>query len=473
MTDLTMIPAAELAELYRRGDATPVEATKDALAAIDRHSDAVNAFVLVDADGALESARKSEQRWRAGDPLGAADGIPTSIKDILLTAGWPTLRGSLLIDDAGPWTEDAPAVARLREGGAVLLGKTTTPEFAWKGVTDSIRHGVTGNPWGADQQPGGSSGGSATAVGLGMGSWSVGTDGGGSVRIPASLTSTVALKPTYGLIPLYPASPFGTLSHAGPMTRTVRDAAILLDVLAGFDARDPTAMPTPTGSFARALDDGIDGLRIAFSPDLGFVRNDPEVDSAVRAAVAVLEQAGARVEQIDPGFTDPVEALHVLWFAGVAKVLDFYPAEAIERIDPLLRRSVEQGRTLTASDFLDAGAVRTELGITMARLHTEFDLLVTPTLPIAAFPTGRDTPAGWHSDLWTSWTPYTYPFNLTGQPALSVPCGFTADERPIGLQLVGARHADELVLRAGHSYQQRTDWSRRVPTLHRTGETSR
>lgn len=467
MTELTTIPATELAELYRSGAVSPVEATRAALDAIARHQDSVNAFVLVDSDGALRSARESEKRWHAGSSLGPADGIPTSVKDIFLTAGWPTRRGSLLIDDAVPWTEDAPAVARLREAGSVLLGKTTTPEFAWKGVTDSIRHGVTGSPWGADLQPGGSSGGSATAVGLGMGSWSIGTDGGGSVRIPASLTGTVALKPTRGLIPIYPASPFGTLSHAGPMTRTVRDAAVLLDLLVGFDARDPLAMPTPTRSFADGIDDGVAGLRIAVSPNLGFVHNDPEVDAAVRAAVAVLEQAGARVEQVDPGFDDPVEALHVLWFAGAAKVLDGYPAEAMERVDPLLRRSVEQGRTLTASDFLDATAVRGDLGIRMGKLHTDFDLLVTPTLPIAAFQAGRDTPVGWHSDLWTSWTPYTYPFNMTGQPALSVPCGFTADERPIGLQIVGPRHADATVLRAGHTYQQRTDWSQRVPTLNR------
>ncbi|WP_152185713.1 amidase [Segeticoccus rhizosphaerae] len=473
MTDLSMMGAAELAEGYRSGDLSPVEATQAALDAISEHDEAVNAYVLVDSEGALSAAAESEKRWRGNSPLGPADGIPTAIKDILITEGWPTLRGSNLIAAEGDWSEDAPSVARLREAGCVLLGKTTTPEFAWKGVTDSIRQGVTTNPWGADLTSGGSSGGSATAVGLGMGTWSVGTDGGGSVRIPASFTGTTALKPTYGLIPHYPASPFGTLSHAGPMTRSVRDAAAMLDLLTGFDARDWSAMPTPTSSFLEGLDDGVEGLRIAFSPNLGFVRNDPEVEQAVRAAVQVLVDAGAVVEEIDPGFADPVEAFHVLWFAGAAKVLESYPEGSLDRIDPGLRRCVEQGRELSASDFLDATAVRMDLGLKMAQLHERYDVLVTPTMPIAAFPGGQPSPDGWDSDLWTSWTPYTYPFNMTQQPALSVPCGFTSDERPVGLQVVGRRHADALVLRAGRAYEQRTDWASRVPTLIRNAENGR
>ncbi|MDN5804293.1 MAG: amidase, partial [Microlunatus sp.] len=205
---------------------------------------AVNAFVLVDAEGARRSARSSETRWQAGRPLSPADGVPTSVKDLFLTRGWPTLRGSWLVDADGPWPQDAPAVARLREAGAVLLGKTTTPEFGWKAVTDSARFGPTGNPWDPRLTAGGSSGGSAAAVALGMGSWSIGTDGGGSVRIPAASTGTVALKPTYGLVPHYPPSPFGTLAHAGPMTTTGADAALLLDLLTGFDARDWSALPT-------------------------------------------------------------------------------------------------------------------------------------------------------------------------------------------------------------------------------------
>lgn len=460
------LQAVDLCAAYRSGTLSPVEATRAALDAIDAHDGQVNAFVLVDDDGAMAAAKQSEARWHAGTPLGPGDGIPTSIKDALWTRGWPTLRGSWLVEAAGPWDEDAPCVARLRETGAVLLGKTTTPEYSWKGVTDSSRHGVTGNPWDPTKTSGGSSGGSAAAVGLGMGPWSVGTDGGGSVRIPAAFTGTVALKPTYGLIPLFPPSPFGTLSHAGPMTRTVVDAAAMLDVIAGFDARDWSAMPTPRGSFVDGLDAGVAGLRVAYSPNLGFVRNHPEVDAAVGIAAGVLADAGAHVDEIDPGFTDPVEAFHVLWFSGEAKVLAAAGADGTDsRIDAGLRRTAEIGAGYSASDYLDALSVRMQLGTQMGRFHETYDVLLTPTLPLPAFPAGQDVPDGWHSPDWTSWTPYTYPFNMTQQPALSVPCGFTAAGLPIGLQIVGPRHADARVLRVGQAYQSATDWHLRKPPL--------
>ncbi|BBY81482.1 amidase [Mycolicibacterium pulveris] len=461
-----MIPTAlELVQGYRAKTISPVEATREALAAIESHEGAANAFVLVDAEGALAAAKASEARWHAGQPLGPGDGVPTSIKDALWTRGWPTLRGSWLIDEAGPWEEDAPAVARLRETGAVLLGKTTTPEYSWKGVTDSPRYGVTRNPWDPATTAGGSSGGSAAAVALGMGVWSVGTDAGGSVRIPAGFTGTVALKPTYGLIPAFPPSPFGTLAHPGPMTRTVADTAALMDVITGFDARDWAAMPTPSASFLTALDDGVAGLRVAFSPTLGFVRNDPEVDAAVRAAVTVLADAGARVEEVDPGFADPLEAFHILWFSGAAKVLEAYGEAVDGRVDPGLRRVAATGASFSASDYLDATAVRMRLGELMGRFHQRYDVLVTPTLPLPAFAAGRDVPEGWPSPDWASWTPYTYPFNMTQQPAVSVPCGFTSAGLPIGLQIVGPRHADATVLRVGRAYEVATEWHRRTPEL--------
>jgi aspartyl-tRNA(Asn)/glutamyl-tRNA(Gln) amidotransferase subunit A len=455
----------ELVEAYRTGELSPVEATRDCLEAIDRFDDQVNAFVLVDAEGALAAAKESEARWHSGEPLGSGDGVPTSVKDALWTRGWPTLRGSTLIDEAQAWDSDAPCVARLRETGAVILGKTTTPEYSWKGVTDSFRYGATGNPWDPSKTSGGSSGGSATAVGLGMGAWSIGTDGGGSVRIPAAFTGTVALKPTYGLIPLFPPSAFGTLSHVGPMTRTVRDSAAMLDVVTRFDARDWSAMPTPGRSFLDGLDDGVAGLRVAYSRNLGFGKNDPEVEAAVDAAVEVLAAAGAVVTEVDPGFADPVEVFNVLWFSGAAKVLQAYGDAVDDRVDPGLRRSAAAGAQYSASDFLDATAARMELGLLMGRFHLDYDVLVTPTLPLAAFPVGQDVPNGSASTEWTSWTPYTYAFNLTQQPALSVPCGFTPAGLPVGLQVVGPRHADALVLRVGQAYQTATDWHLRTPSM--------
>ena len=470
MTDLAALTAEELLAGYRDGDFTPVDATRDVLSAIDRGDEAINAYVLVDEERALRDAADSTERWRTGATLGPGDGVPTSIKDIFYTRGWATLRGTRLISEDGPWEVDAPVVARLRETGAVLVGKTTTPEFAWKGVTDSLRHGATGNPHAPELTAGGSSGGSAAAVGAGMGPWSVGTDGGGSVRIPASFTGTVALKPTFGLVPMFPASPFGTLAHAGPMTRTVSDAALMLDVLTGFDSRDWSALPTPRESFMHGLEDGVAGLRVAFSATLGYVRNDPEVEALVRSAVELLAETGAHVEEVDPGFDDPVESFHALWFAGAAKVLEAYGADAIDQVDPALRRGVETMGRIDASEFLGATSTRMDMGVRMGAFHERFDLLLTPTMPITAFPKGQEAPDGWWAQNWTSWTPYTYPFNMTQQPAASVPCGFTAAGLPVGLQIVGPRHADRLVLRAARAYEAAAGWptDRPVqPTLDR------
>jgi len=249
--------------------------------------------------------------------------------------------------------------------------------------------------------------------------------------------------------------------------RSLGNWRTLMDVITGFDARDWAAMPTPATSFLSRLDDGVAGLRVGYSADFGFVRNDPEVDAAVRAAVGVLAGAGAHVDEVDPGFGDPVQAFHVLWFSGEAKVLASYGAldHLADRIDPGLHRTAVIGSAYSASDYLDAMAVRMDLGGRMGRFHQDYDVLVTPTLPLPAFPVGQDVPDGWPSPDWTSWTPYTYPFNMTQQPALSVPCGFTRAGLPIGLQIVGARHADALVLRVGQAYQSATDWHLRVPGL--------
>ncbi|MBD0323422.1 MAG: amidase, partial [Aldersonia sp.] len=251
-SDLADWTATDLVAGYRRRDISPVEATESVLDRIGKVDPAINAFTLTDPDSALDSARESEQRWRAGGPRGPVDGVPTSIKDLLLTRGWPTLRGSKTIDPDQDWAVDSPAVARLREGGAVLIGKTTTPELGWKGVTDNPLTGITRNPWNPERTSGGSSGGAAAAVAAGMGPLAVGTDGGGSVRIPGSFCVILAFKATYGTVPIYPPSPFGTLAHVGPMTRTVADTALLLDVITGPDPRDWSALARPTAPFRYA-----------------------------------------------------------------------------------------------------------------------------------------------------------------------------------------------------------------------------
>ncbi|MDY6810702.1 MAG: amidase [Actinomycetota bacterium] len=453
--------AGELAAGYRSGAFSPVTVADELLQTIDAENPAINAYCLVDRDATMADARASGQRHAAGVPLGPLDGVPVSIKDLFLTAGWPTLRGSELIHAADDeWTVDAPAVARLREAGAVLLGKVTTPEFGWKGVTDSPRCGVTRNPWNPERTSGGSSGGSAAAVAAGLGPLSIGTDGGGSIRIPASFCGIVGLKPTFGRVPLYPASPFGTLAHAGPMTRTVADCAVMLDVLSGFDPRDWWAMPTPPTSSADVLADAphdLRGVRIAYSPDLGFGSNDPAVQRNTDAAVQQLRELGATVTEIDLGWDDPAWAYHILWFSGADVVVRAHGPGAHEKIDHGLAAALARHAGFSATDYLDATAVRMALGVEMGKLHLDHDVLITPSTPRVAFEAGVDVPAGSDSPDWTSWTPYSYPFNLTGQPAITVPSGFDHSgpaALPTGLQIVGARHHDDMVLRVAAAYER-------------------
>ncbi|MCZ7460097.1 amidase [Streptomyces sp. WMMC940] len=450
--DLSALTARHLIAGYERGDFSPLEAVRAVLDRAEAAQRRTNAFVRIDGDRALAQAEAATERRRRKEPLGPLDGVPVTVKDILLQAGGPTLRGSRTVRPDGPaWDEDAPAVARLREQGAVLLGKTTTPEFGWKGVTDSPLTGVTRNPYDVSRTAGGSSGGSAAAVALGAAPLSIGTDGGGSVRIPASFCGIFGLKPTYGRIPLYPSSPFGTLAHAGPMTRDAADAALLLDALSGPDWRDWSQL-APAPSTGEGLAEGVKGLRVAYSPSFGGqVAVRPAVASAVRGAVERLAGLGAWVEEADPDITDPVEAFHTLWFTGAARVVQRFGREQRELLDPGLREICAEGERASALDYLAAVDARMELGRRLGRFHTAYDLLITPTLPITAFEAGVEVPRGSGHRRWTGWTPFTYPFNLTQQPAATVPCGVDEDGLPVGVQLVGPRHADALVLRAAHA----------------------
>ncbi|MES5823504.1 amidase [Streptomyces sp. RG80] len=452
MTELTELTAVQLVDGYRKGEFSPVEATRAALERAERIQPEVNAFVRLTADEALARARESADRWRRGEPAGLVDGVPVTVKDILLMRGAPTLKGSKALPEQGRWDEDAPSVARLREHGAVFLGKTTTPEFGWKGVTDSPLSGVTRNPHDPSRTAGGSSGGAAAAVALGAGPLALGTDGGGSVRIPAAFCGIFALKPTYGRVPLYPASAFGTLSHVGPMTRDAADAALMLDVIGAPDARDWSGLGPAAAPYTGALDKGVRGLRVAYSPSLGGqVRVRPAVAAAVRRAVERLAGLGAYVEETDPDFTDPVDAFHTLWFSGAARVTQQFGPHQRELLDPGLREICGLGARYSALDYLAAVDVRMDLGRRMGRFHETYDLLLTPTLPITAFEAGAEVPKGSGHRRWTGWTPFTYPFNMTQQPAASVPVGVDGDGLPVGLQIVAARHRDDLVLRAAHA----------------------
>jgi aspartyl-tRNA(Asn)/glutamyl-tRNA(Gln) amidotransferase subunit A len=453
--DLALLSAVELVDLYRARKLSPVEATQAALARIAAHNPRLNAFCLIDAEGALAAARAAEARWMQGTPLGRIDGVPASVKDLLITKGWPTLRGSKVVDPRQPWTEDAPSVARLREAGAVLLGKTTTPEFGWKGVTDSPLTGITRNPWDPGKTPGGSSGGAAVAAACGMGALHLGTDGGGSIRIPAGFTGIVGLKQSYGRVPASPLSPFGTLAHIGPMTRTVADAALMLSVIAKPDPRDWYALPYDGRDYLDGLEDGVRGWRIAFSPSLGGHHVEPEVAGLASAASAAFRDLGATVEEVDPDIgPEAGRTFTNHWYPGAANALSAYSPEQRAQMDPGLRQIAAAGAELPLLDYLAAVRDREQLGVRMNRFHETWDLLLTPTLPLTAFAVGLEIPVKNDGSHWPDWTPFTYPFNLTRQPAISVPCGLTSAGLPVGLQIVGPSYGDVAVLRAARAFEE-------------------
>ena len=454
-TQLTSCTASELLQLYRERKASPVEATRAVLARIDALNPRLNAFCLVAHEQALASAARSEARWAKGEPLGALDGVPVSIKDLILTQGWPTLRGSRTVDPTQPWDTDAPVTARLREAGAVLLGKTATPEFGCKGETNSPLTGITRNPWNLDKTPGGSSGGTAAAVAAGLGPLSVGTDGAGSVRIPAAFCGCFGLKPSFGRVPAYPPSPFGSVAHLGPLTLDVRDAAAAMNVLKRPDARDWTSLPFDASDYSAGLEDGLRGLRVAYSPTLGYANNvDPEVAAAVDAAVRTMETLGAQVELRDPGFEDPLEICTSLWFVGTWTVWNKLTPAQQAVTDPDFRAQAALGARFTALEVQNLFLRRGGLGSQMRQFMQHYDLVVTPAVAVPAFDALAAGPGPMDPQAMLGWTPFSYPFNLTQQPACTIACGLTSERLPIGLQLVGPMFGDALVLRAARALEQ-------------------
>ncbi len=453
-THLADCSATELLRLYHERRASPLEAARAVLERIDALNPQLNAFCLVAHEAALQQARASEARWARGAPVGALDGVPVSIKDLILTRGWPTLRGSRTVDETQAWDEDAPATARLREAGAVLLGKTTTPEFGCKGETNSPRSGITRNPWDLSKTPGGSSGGTAAAVAAGLGPLSVGTDGAGSVRIPAAFCGNFGMKPSFGRVPAYPLSPFGSVAHLGPHSMSVRDAALMLNVLKQPDARDWTSLQPDTADYLAALDNGIRGWKIAYSPTLGYAHNvDPEISAAVQAGARQLEALGAHVEQVDPGFEDPLEITTGLWFLGSWTVWNTLTPGQQELVDPDFRAQVLLGSNQSALDIQKLNARRGALGAQMRQFMQRFDLLITPSVAVPAFEARAAGHTPMSPQAMLGWTPFSYPFNLTQQPACTLPCGLTRAGLPMGLQIVGPMFGDAQVLRAARAWE--------------------
>ncbi len=454
MSEPHEMTAADLSAAYGTKELSPVEVTEALLGRIEALDAQVNAFCLIDAPTTLKQAEASQARWLAGEPLSPLDGVPVAVKDLLVTKGWPTRRGSLTVDPNGPWTEDAPTVARLREAGAVLLGKVTTPEFGWKGSTDSPLTGITRNPWNLKKTPGGSSGGSSAALAARFAPLALGTDGGGSIRIPASFTATYGIKPSFGRVSAYPLSPFGTVAHVGPMTRTVRDAALMMNALAKPDARDWFNVPGESADHTTRLSESMKGKRIAYSPRLGYAKKVlPEIEALVAAAVKRFEAMGAVVEQVDPSTDDPSETFQTLWWAGAGFLLGDLPEEKKAQLDPGLRKMAEEGAKIPLKSYLAANAVRGAYGSKLRQFMERYDFIVTPSTATTAFDTGQLSPLDDDGRAWMQWTPFSFPFNLTQQPAASINCGFTSDGLPVGLQIVGRMFDDAGVLAASAAYE--------------------
>jgi len=463
--DLNWKSAKALIKGYARKKFSPVEAARACIAQIKRHDKPINAMCGLHEEEALAEAKASEKRWAKGKPIGPLDGVPVLIKDILLVKGWPTLRGSRTVDPNQPWSNDAPSIARLRESGVVFLGQTTTPEFGWKGVTDSPLTGITRNPWDLSKTPGGSSGGSSAALAAGYAPLALGTDGGGSIRIPAGFTGTFGLKPSFGRVPAWPLSPFGTVAHVGPMTRTVADAALMTNVIARPDARDWHSLPYDGRDYTAKLGKSLKGLRVAYSPRLGYADVDPEIARLVKKAVKVMASLGARVEEIDPGFEDPSSCFRILWWSGTRALASQMSKEQKQLLDSGLADVIEQSMSISLDDYLNAVKQRGALGTHMRTFMENYDLLLTPALPIPAFEAGKLSPVDDGTGKWVDWTPFSYPFNLTQQPAASVPCGFTDSGLPAGLHVVGRMFDDATVLCACHAYEQAAEWTERRPGL--------
>jgi aspartyl-tRNA(Asn)/glutamyl-tRNA(Gln) amidotransferase subunit A len=458
--ELCWLPATDLAALIRRRKVSPVEVMDALLARIDKLNPTLNAFVLVRAEEARREARAAERALgRRSARLGALHGVPFSVKDLVVTKGVRTTFGTPLYRDNVP-TEDAPIVERLRAAGGIMTGKTNTPTFGWIGATHNLLFGITRNPWDLERTPGGSSGGASAAAASGLGPLHVGTDGGGSIRIPASCAGIVGFKASYGRVPTYPASGAWSLSHIGPMTRTVADAALMLGVCAGPDERDQYSLPADGTDYTTTLSGRIKGLRVAYADDLGFNDAlDPEVRAVCGTAAKAFRELGCRLERVEPKWPSPREAFLRIFCGGIAARMAPYLDRRSE-IEPGLYEIIETALKEPPMAYPQAWLDRLAWWQHPRAFFERHDLLVTPTIACPPFKVGLDNPpeiAGRAVKPY-AWIPFTYPFNLTGQPAVSVPAGFTKNGLPIGLQIVGRRYDDATVMRAAAAFEKARPW---------------
>ena len=464
MKELSFKSASELVRGYKTGRFSPLEVLDAVLDRVDECEYRLNAWRLIDRKRARRRARASEVRWAKGKPCGLLDGVPAAIKDVTETKDWPTLNGSLSINPRGPWNVDAVVVERLKSHGAVILGKTETPEFAWRGITESELHGVTRNPWNPDWTPGGSSGGAGAAVSAGMVAIATGTDSGGSIRGPASFCNVVGFKPTFGRVPVWPASPLMMMEHCGPITRTVRDAALMFSVMAGGDHRDGYAIQESSPNVLSGLGRGVGELRIGFSADLGVARVDDEIRRVTTRSTQFFSDLGAHVSNVQLNLSSALELSSVFFDLMAARIRKRLGASAKFMRNEELLRCADRGDRMNPVNLLDSEAERIQLRAKMVTFHQKYDLLIVPTLACAPFVVGYDQPPH-RKRADGDFMAMVAPFDLTGQPAISVPCGFSAKGGPIGLQIVGPFGSDALVLRAARAFERANPVGRLQPPI--------
>jgi Asp-tRNA(Asn)/Glu-tRNA(Gln) amidotransferase A subunit family amidase len=464
--ELCWMTATDLARAIAKKKVSPVEVVDAVLARIEKLSN-LNAYVTLDAAGARKAAKTAERALTTRSAkLGPLHGVPFSVKDLVITKGIRTTFGTPLYRDHVP-TEDAPIVERLKAAGGILLGKTNTPTFGWVGVTDNLVFGVTRNPWNLDRTPGGSSGGAAAAVAAGLAPLAVGTDGGGSIRKPAAFCGIFGHKPTYGRIPIHPHGASWSFSHLGPMTRTVRDAALMMNACAGPDPRDQYSLPANGVDYVKALGGSVKGLRVAYSDTLGFAPAvDPEVRAATRAAAVELRKLGCRVDMVDPGWPSPYDCWRTIFLGGIAARLAPY-RDRQDEIDPGLRPIVEEALRMAPTAYVEAWFARNAWAEHTRRFFQKYDLLLSPTVATAAFEHGILYPSTIDGKAVSreASSAFTFPFNMTGEPSASVPCGFTRDGLPIGLQITGRRFEDVTVLHASAALEAARPWADRRPAI--------
>lgn len=420
----------------------------------------LNMFSHVDFEAARISAKASDDRIRLGERIGVLDGIPTSVKDLIAVKDMPQRFGSLAVSDALV-AEDAPSVERLRRAGAVILGKSTTSEFGCKAVGDSPLTGITRNPWNTDKTPGGSSCGAAAMVAAGLVPYAIGTDGGGSIRIPASLCGLFGIKAQFGRVPVFPTSATPTLAHVGPLARNAADAATVLSVIAGFDRRDPASVQGGL-SCLDSIRQTPRRLRIAWSPTLGYGRVDPEVAEITQKAVALIAGLDTEVAQVAHVMDDPVDLWTAEFYAGVGTKLRQTVLDTPAMLDPAVLAVLHSALSQDMQSYYRKVFDRYAFRETMRQFFSRFDLLLTPTLPVAAFDVGRDVPPGHEDKNIVSWASFTYPFNLTGQPAASMPVGMTKHGLPVGLQIVAPSHDEAAIFDLAARYERATRTSQVV-----------